>query len=146
VLSVPIPRAIFPNKPYQLSTDGTMWGELSVVSWVLDHGRGTIGSLTAFGGISAYQEGGWPAVVVDGLFTGFLFSLLAASLANGSSTAKLFYVLLFPLLAVKRVPPNLFESIAEVLTVVPFLVAAFVIDRIWAHLPKNRQVSFAGRS
>ncbi len=124
VLVSPIPRVLLGNKPYLLSADGTMWSEISVLSWSLRYGG--IGSLTAFGGITAYREGGWLIVALDGVLTGALFVFVARWLGRGGIVGMGTYVTLFPLLAIKRVPPSLFEALAELLPLLP-IVAVFVL-------------------
>jgi hypothetical protein len=122
----PVPKAIIGDKPYPLSSDGTMWGHLSVIAWAL-HNRG-IGSLTAFGAITAYRQGGWIAVCLDGLAVGICLVFLARWLGGGGLIAKVFYCALFPLLTIKRAPPSLFECLSEVLPMLPFLAALVVLN------------------
>ena len=122
VLISPVPKALIGPKPYLLSDDGTMNGEISIIAWRLVLHNFDIGSLTAFGGISAYREGGWVVVPIDGVLTGLLFIFLGQWLGQGGLIARVFYVVLFPVLSVKRVPPSLFEALAEILPLLPFVV------------------------
>jgi hypothetical protein len=122
----PVPRVILQNKPYVLSSDGTMWGEISVIAWANDFGG--IGSLTAFGGITAYRQGGWIAVFLDGLTSGVCFVFLARWLGRGGFTANVFYITLFPLLTIKRVPPSLFETLSELLPMLPIVLALVLLN------------------
>lgn len=119
VFLIPVPRIVFPDKPYVLSSDGTPSGEISIWSWKVMHG-GT-GSLTAFGGLTAYREAGWIGVLLNGLFSGGAFVFLARWLGAGGSVARVFYAQIFVLLAVKKVPPSFFEILAEVMGMLPFL-------------------------
>lgn len=129
VFLAPIPRFLVNNKPAVLSSDGTPSGEISVLAWQLTKGSST-GSLTAFGGITAYRQGGWLAVVADGLLAGALGALLFHWLGAGGSSARLFYVVLVPLLVVKRVPASFLEGLAEVLPVLWFVAAAFIVNHM----------------
>jgi hypothetical protein len=137
VLVSPIPRVIFAKKPYVLSSDGTMWGEISVIAWAMDFGG--IGSLTAFGGITAYRQGGWIAVCLDGLAAGFCFTVIARWLGRGGLVANVFYIALFPLLAIKRVPPSLFEMLAELLPMLPPMFALFVVNMVLRERRRSRK-------
>jgi oligosaccharide repeat unit polymerase len=132
VLAIPIPRVIYPNKPYVLSSNGDPGGEMSVLAWqTLIGGRG---SLTAFGGLVAYREGGWVGVILNGLATGILFIFLARWLGQGSLVARVFYINLFVQLAVRKVPPSFFEALASLLTFAPLLACLFLISKL---VPSN---------
>ncbi len=68
VLVSPVPRFLYPDKPYVLSSNGRLDGEISALAW--KEIMGGLGSLTAFGGLTAYREGGWLGVVLDGFADG----------------------------------------------------------------------------
>jgi hypothetical protein len=123
VLIQPVPRLFFADKPYPLSSDGTMNGEISILAWHLSFGG--IGSLTAFGGITAYREGGWLMVVLDGLATGVFFALVASWLGRGGWGAKIIYVSLFVDITVMRVPPSFFEALTSLIIYIPYLLLLF---------------------
>lgn len=123
ILVAPMPKVIYPTKPYLLSDDGTIWGEISVLAWRLMIGE-TTGSLTAFGGITAYRQGGWFALVVDGLFAGFLSVFFITYLSQGGPFGKMVYIILFVSICVKKVPPSFFESLTTFLPFVPILIVA----------------------
>lgn len=125
VLVAPIPRLIYPDKPYVLSDDGTIEGDISVKAWRLAFG--TFGSLTAFGGLTAYREGGWIGVVLDGLALGALFAFLARWLGEGSFLARVFYAHFFLLFAVQKAPPCFFEALASLLGLLPLLLALLAV-------------------
>lgn len=130
VFLIPIPKAIFPgSKPYPLSTDGNPSGELSIKSWNTIVGGGT-GSLTAFGGLVAYREGSWPSLIYNGIATGILFVFLARWLGGGGMLIKVFYLQIFVVLTVKKVPPSFFEALAELAGLLPFLIAILIAN--WA--------------
>lgn len=136
VLLIPIPRLIIPDKPYLLSVDGTVGGELSNWSWIVLNG-GT-GSLTAFGGLYAYREGGWVWLCINGMLTGLFYAFLARWLGGGGFVGRFFYALLFVDLAVAKVPPSLFEALAAVLGVFPFVLVPIILSFVWKHLPRRR--------
>jgi hypothetical protein len=134
VLVVPIPRFIYPAKPYVLSSNGEPDGEISVLAWRAMIG-GT-GSLSAFGGLTAYREGGWIGIILDGVAAGALFAFLARWLGEGSFVARIFYSSLFVIIAVQRVPPCFFEALSGFLGYAPLLLIIFVISRL---LPLDRR-------
>jgi hypothetical protein len=101
-----IPKIIYPYKAYPLSDTGTIDGELSVIAWKQMVGR-SIGSLTAFGSISAYREGGYIWVLINGFLVGYLFSFINSFLTRGDLIGKFLFITLFVTLCVKNVPPSL---------------------------------------
>lgn len=127
-----IPRFIAPDKPFPLSDDGTIWGELSVVAWLLRSGQQTgIGSLTAFGAISAYREGGWIWVPLNGMLTGASFALLFAVLGRGDVIARWFFCFLFVGVAIRNVPPSLFQLWVFLAAPINALIVAIFVDRLF---------------
>ncbi|MCI4679534.1 O-antigen polysaccharide polymerase Wzy [Rhodoblastus acidophilus] len=146
VLVSPVPRLIFPDKPYVLSTDGAIDGEISVQAWRLAFG--SLGSLTAFGGLTAYREGGWIGVILDGLALGLLFSLLARWLGEGSFLARVFYINFFLLFAVQKVPPDFFEALAGLLGHAPLILALLIValTPIFTRLPPRGVAPAAERA
>lgn len=107
VFSAYIPKVLFPEKPYPLSDNGLMTGEISVQAWNLIIGPST-GSLSAFGSISAYREGGWGWVILNGLLTGFLFVWVYSYYAKGGYLSKILFISVFVTLTIKNVPLSLF--------------------------------------
>jgi len=144
VLAIPIPKIILPGKPYVLSDDGTPSGELSIWAWRVLHG-GT-GSLTAFGGLYAYREGGWVWICFNGLLAGMLFAAIARWLGGAATLGRFFYSFLFIGLAVKKVPPSFFEALAECMTALPFIVFAILVGFAWTHLPRQDRNRFPPRN
>ncbi|WJH39662.1 hypothetical protein N7E02_23310 [Aliirhizobium terrae] len=142
VFLIPIPKILIPEKPYLLSVDGTFGGELSNWAWKVLNG-GT-GSLTAFGGVYAYREGGWLWIGVNGLATGMFFAFLARWLGAGGTAGRFFYALLFVALAVAKVPPSFFEALAAFLGIFPFIVFFYLISLAWRWL-MPRKVNRSGR-
>lgn len=128
VVVAPVPRFLYPEKPYVLSDNGAIDGEISVRAWRLAYG--TLGSLTAFGGLTAYSEGGWIGVVLDGLALGALFAVLARWLGQGGLLARVFYVNFFVILAVQKVPPAFFEALASILGLAPPILLLFIVSRL----------------
>ncbi|HMK91033.1 MAG TPA: hypothetical protein VK446_15540 [Methylocystis sp.] len=124
----PIPRFVYPNKPYVLSSNGNIDGELSVLAW--KEMNGGLGSLTAFGGITAYREGGWAGVLLDGLADGALFVLIARWLGGGGYLAKVFYSIFFVMFAVAKAPPCFFEALATFLGQAPLIVSLIFISKL----------------
>lgn len=105
-----VPRLIAGPKPFPLSDDGTVWGSISVIAWNLLSGNG-IGSLSAFGAISAYWEGGWIWLPINGFLTGATFALIFRSLGYGSILARCLFASIFVTVCVRNVPPSFFELI-----------------------------------
>jgi oligosaccharide repeat unit polymerase len=131
ILLNPIPRVLFPNqvKPYPLSVNGQQSGELSSYAWNIIVGP-SIGSLTAFGGIVAYRELRWFGVVLNGFLTGVFFYFLSKKFANGGELMQLIYITIFPAIALKRVPPSLFESILAFNVYIPFIIFILLINKL----------------
>lgn len=129
VLVIPIPRLIYEDKPYPLSVDGTFSGELSNWAWKVL--RGGTGSLTAFGGLAAYREGGWLWIPINAIATGLLFAALGRWLGEGGMVAQVFYAYLFVPLAMGKVPPSFFESLIPLLGQMPFILALIIAHRLF---------------
>jgi hypothetical protein len=127
VLVTPIPRAIYPDKPYVLSETGKPNGEASIIAWRIIVGGGT-GSLTAFGPIVAYRQGGWPAVIVDGLAAGGLFALCLTFFSRGGYFGRAFLPMAFIAFAVAKSPASFFEALVAVLTYLPLVLILLVIE------------------
>jgi hypothetical protein len=129
VLLIPVPKVLIGEKPYLLSVDGTPTGELSIWAWrVL---QGNTGSLTAFGGLYAYREGGWLWLGINGLATGMFFAFLARWLGGGGTVGRFFYALLFVALSVQKVPTSFFEALAAFMGVLPFIVFVYLMSKLW---------------
>ncbi|MCA1469233.1 O-antigen polysaccharide polymerase Wzy [Bradyrhizobium sp. IC3195] len=129
VFLIPFPKLLIGEKPFLLSTDGTMDTELSVWAWSTLIG-GT-GSLTAFGGLVAYREGGWLWIPINGMLTGILFAFLARLLGSGGTAMQWLYSVLFVVLSVKKVPPSLFEALGELLGQLPFIAVLVALNRFF---------------
>ncbi|MGA2041993.1 MAG: hypothetical protein ABSG83_01340 [Roseiarcus sp.] len=127
VAVAPIPRFIYPDKPFVLSDNGRIDGEISVLAW--RSLVGGLGSLTAFGGLVAYREGGWFAVILDGVAAGALFLFLSRWLGRGGFIARLFYLNIFVQIAAAKAPASFFEALASVLGLAPLMLIVFVISR-----------------
>jgi len=127
VAVVPIPRLVYPDKPYLLSDNGKIDGEISVLAWRTMVGG--LGSLTAFGGLVAYREGGWLAVVLDGLAAGAFAAFLARWLGEGGFLARLFYLNLFVQIAAAKAPASFFEMLASFLGVAPLILILHFVSK-----------------
>jgi hypothetical protein len=129
VLAIPIPRIVYRSKPYVLSDTGTIDGEASVLAWRLTVGP-TLGSLTAFGSIIAYREGGWLWVPINGFLTGFLMSVLLSWFQRGGFVGQAFFCLAFFNWSIRKVPPSLMEVMVDVMTYLPVILGLYVINRL----------------
>ena len=123
---LPVPKFIIGDKPYLLSTDGTMFGEISVLAWKTLIG-GT-GSLSAFGGLVAYREGGWLWIPFNAIATGVFFVFLTRLFAEGGAVAQILYANFFVLLSIKKVPPSFFEAFSETWGLMPLIVGLALIS------------------
>lgn len=128
VLVNPIPKYFLPGglKPYPLSVNGLPSGELSISAWKYLHGG--LGSLSAFGGIYAYQEFRWAGVILNGVAAGIFFVFVARWLGGGGLLMRLYFVQLFVQLSVAKVPPSLFEALYALMPKIPFLLAIILFD------------------
>lgn len=131
VASIPIPRFFYPDKPYVLSDTGTIDGEASVLAWRLMVGP-TIGSLSAFGPIIAYREGGWLWVPMNAFLNGALIAFLLTMFYRGGLVGQTFFVLGFQSWAVRKVPTSLMETMVDVMTYLPIMVALYILNRFLA--------------
>ncbi len=129
VLVIPVPRAIYSQKPHVLSDTGDAQSEASILAWRLVVGPSD-GSLTAFGSILAYREGGWIWMVINGLLTGGLFAFLLTTFSKGGVIGQTFFVMAFFNWAVRKAPPSLFEAGVDVMTYLPVIIALFVLNRL----------------
>ncbi len=139
VLVIPVPRYFYPNKPAVLSADGTRHTEASILAWHLTVGP-SIGSLTAFGAIVAYREGGWLWVAINGMLAGCLFAALLGAFSRGGFIAQGFFALTFLSWSVRKVPPSLMEAMADVMTYLPVIAALYFLNRL---LDPNRSARAA---
>lgn len=142
VLALPIPRLLYRDKPYLLSDNGRMDGEASILAWHLVAGNST-GSLTAFGGIVAYREGGWAWVFANGLLTGLLYGSLLTIFARSGLVGQAFFAMALSFWSVRRVPPSLFEGMADVMTYIPVILLLYAIN--WLATPRNRPAALPRR-
>ena len=144
VLVSPLPKVMYPGvKPYLLSTNGLPAGELSIKSWRTLVG-GT-GSLSAFGGIVAYREASWPGILLNGLATGLFFVLMGRWLGRGGLVGGVFYGSLFVVLTVKKVPPSFFEALAELMGMLPFIIAVVIANWGLSRLTRRKRPEPLGR-
>ncbi len=131
VLVIPIPRAIYPEKPYVLSDTGTIDGDASVLAWRLSVGP-SLGSLTAFGSIVAYREGGLLWVPINGFLTGLLIAFLLTWFQRSGFTGHAFFCMAFLNWGIRKVPPSLMEVMVDVMTYLPVLGALYVLNQLLA--------------
>lgn len=127
-----IPSFMYPGKPTAMSVTGAIDGHLSVIAWRVVLGTDSVGSLTVFGPITAYHEGGWPWLVMNGFLTGAAFNLLYNWLAVRSHWRRIIYISIFPSLCVENVPPSIFTiytSFSTTFYILCFLAAASVLLR-----------------
>lgn len=129
VLVVPIPRFLYRNKPFPISSDGTLHGQAPVLVWHLLMGP-TLGSLTSFGSIIAYREGGWLWVPINGFLTGILYAILLLGFSRGGIVAQSFFALAFLRWSVAKVSPSLMEMMSDVMTYLPVIIVLLVINRL----------------
>lgn len=127
VAVIPIPRAIFPDKPAILSADGRQETEASVLVWRLKMGN-SLGSLTAFGAVVAYREGGWGWVPVNGVLAGALFAIFLGVFGRGGIIGHAFFAMAFLSWAIQKVPPSLMEAMATVMTYLPLVFGLYAIN------------------
>lgn len=127
VLMVPIPRVLLGQKPTALSTTGTADGEISVLAWQLQKGN-SLGSLTAFGFIVPYREGGWPMVIINGMATGLLFGFLLRTFARGGPVGQVLFTISFVNWCVARVPPSFWEAMVDVMTYLPIVLTLVLLN------------------
>ena len=127
VIASPIPRFIYREKPPVLSSNGQLDGEISTLAYRLMNGG--LGSLTAFGGLTAYRQGGWIAVILDGLAVGAFFVGVARWFGDGGWVARMFYVNFFVMFSVQKVPPSFFEALTSVLGQAPLILCLFIVSK-----------------
>lgn len=140
VLVLPVPRFLYRDKPYLMSDNGRMEGEASILAWRLAMGNST-GSLTAFGGIVAYREGGWAWVFVNGLLSGLLFGSLLTIFARSGFIGQAFFAIGLASWSVRKVPPSFFEGMADVMTYLPVILLLYALN--WLATLWNRPVRAA---
>jgi hypothetical protein len=131
LLSVPsayLPRFLYAQKPHPLSDNGNLSGEISVQAWDIIVGKNSLGSLSAFGAITAYREGGWLWVVINGLLTGFLFVWIYHFLAKGGYWAKILFISIFVTLSIKNVPVSFFYFLVFIAPVIKHIIGLSIIN------------------
>ncbi len=140
-----VPHFFLAHKLYPLSDSGTYWGDLSVIAWTILEGH-TVGSLTAFGAIYAYHEGGWFWVPFNGVLTGVSIAFVYVVLGRGSITARWLYLFTFVAACVQFVPPSLFQYWVAVSSLVPSLIVLALVHRfVMPVLDARRRRAVAGR-
>jgi hypothetical protein len=140
-----VPKFVMPNKPYPLSDTGTIRGEISVIAWSIYRGN-TTGSLTAFGAISAYREGGWLWVPVNGFLTGISFSLIFAVLGRGGVVARWLFSVIFVTACIKNVPPSFFYLWVFMASSVNTLIVLVIFHKLLSSIvPKTQAASLYQR-
>jgi hypothetical protein len=88
------------------------------------------GSLTAFGSVIAYREGGWSWIPVNGLLAGMLIAWLLNWFQRGGLLSQAFFAMAFVNWSIRKVPPSLFEVMVDVMTYLPVLAVLYVLNRI----------------
>ncbi|MEP1143704.1 MAG: hypothetical protein ABJH52_08290 [Henriciella sp.] len=136
ILTVPVPRRFMPNKPTALSDDGTLSGEISILAWSLE--RTGNGSLTAFGAITAYRQGGWVFVFADAILLGLTWSVLIKILGRSSFMSNVFFIIVVNTILIKKAPASFLETIVATYTLLPFFVALLIVDSFIVRGAKRR--------
>ncbi|WP_411846127.1 hypothetical protein AAFN60_00020 [Roseibacillus persicicus] len=114
VLFAFLPREFRPNPHYPLSDDGSIYGETSVVAWFIERRNySQVGSLTAFGGLYAFREGGWFWVPVNGFLCGAFGSFLCTCFARWGLMGSFFLGVFTLSFVVKYVPSSLFQLLVS---------------------------------
>ena len=129
IFVIPIPRFLYKDKPSILSDNGRKDGEASVLAWRLKLNN-NMGSLTAFGSIVAYREGGWVWMIINGLLSGALFAWVFTACSRGGFIAQTCFGVAFVAWSISKVPTSLFESMVTVMTYLPVILALFIIERV----------------
>lgn len=119
-----IPGFLNPGKPTVMSVTGSIDGHISVISWQIERRASDIGSLTVFGPMVAYHEGGWLWLMINGFLTGIAINLLYAWLGVGRYWHRILYISIFPMLCVTNVPPSIFQIYTSLSA--PFYVFCFL--------------------
>lgn len=135
-----VPGIFYAGKPIAMSSDGSITGHLSVIAWSLVRGDSSIGSLTVFGAITAYREGGWIWMMLNGFLTGVTFNVLFRAFAHGHDWKKLFYIVVFPGLCVKSVPPSFLEILTSLSGNMYIFLALVAIDLVLVELSRSRRI------
>lgn len=135
-----VPGIFYSGKPIAMSSDGNITGHLSVIAWSLVRGDFSMGSLTVFGAITAYREGGWIWMTLNGFLTGLAFNLLFRTFVHGRDWKKLFYIMVFPGLCVKSVPPSFLEVLTSLSGIIYIFLVLATIDFLLARLSRSRRI------
>ncbi len=130
VLVVPIPNAIYKDKPTALSDNGLPEGESTILAWMLVNGRSTMGSLTAFGSIIAYREGGWIWMLINGFLAGGFIATLLTIFVRGGMIGQAFFVISLVNWAVHKVTPSLMEALVDVMTFLPIMAIIYAVNAV----------------
>ena len=128
--SIYIPSFLLKDKLYPLSTDGTVYGEISSLAWSVAIGSDSTGSLTAFGAISAYREGGWIWVPINGFFTGILMSFLYQKFVRGDTLSKIIFAYFFINICVKMVPPSFFQLFVGLNSTFYIVILSIILNKL----------------
>lgn len=138
-----LPGFVVGEKLYPLSDNGLITGELSVIAWQLASGQARAGSLTAFGAIVAYREGGWIWIVCNGFLTGVLFSAVYNLLARRGVMGPWLYSSLFVSLCVKNAPPSFFQAIVYLSSNVWLAGLLILLELVLRSFRKERPIAVA---
>jgi hypothetical protein len=138
-----IPGILFSDKPIALSNNGSIDGHLSVMIWQFLKDDDSLGSLTIFGAITAYREGGWVWMIVNGILTGSTMTYLFQILNKSSDWKKVLYVIIFPGLCVKSVPPSFFELITSLSGLLYVYIILLLLDIVFVANTRKRKVKMS---
>jgi hypothetical protein len=131
-----IPGFLLKDKLYPMSDDGTAYGELSIISYGIKNGYGKLGSLTVFGAISAYREGGVFWLIINGFLTGASLSFIIKHLVKYNYIGAILISLLVFNCVIKKVPASLADLIINLVSIIYLFVFSYFLD-ILIKLNKN---------
>ncbi len=133
-----IPQVFLSSKSQVLSDNGRLDGEISVLAWDQIVGNG-IGSLTSFGAISAYRQGGWLWLIFNGLFTGFLYYFFCMYFSRGGTIAQILFLSVFTSISIQQVPPSLMYFIVYIKPILQITILLFFLTMFF---PKKKSLKY----
>jgi hypothetical protein len=133
ILCAPIPRLIFPDKPYLLSDNNKPSGEISQQIWRILISN-DYGSLTAFGAITAYREGGWLWLIINGFLTGILLSWICNYLGRGGIFSKILLVFVFVPISFQQAPTSFFYLLISLISLFYLIIFFKLLNNSIARL------------
>jgi hypothetical protein len=129
-----VPRAVWPNKPYAGSIDGSAAGVCSIAIYELRYGHAT-GCLTTGGALRTYWQFGWLGILAGGYVAGIMLRSLSEWTLSGGDIGLLAFLILIQRLGFCVAESPEVIMIAMLRVFVPLLCVSCALMRVARRMP-----------